>query len=209
MLDIILDINGLSIPDLIARVRAIKRGAAGQEAFSTIADKLAALEALTDTLAPKQLSIAAAQATVTQRVLERDAAEAALITATNEIALDVGRLAPGEAAVAAAALRVRTKPGPRPVPARPTDLELTVGDEEGEIIGRCRRQARLVDFYERRWTTADPNAATTAWTAGDTSKKSRFELTGLPAGQKIWVQVRACNTRGKSPWCDPASVRVP
>ena len=30
-----------------------------------------------------------------------------------------------------------------------------------------------------------------------------------PTCQMIWVQMRACNTHGKSPWSDPATIRVP
>ena len=63
--------------------------------------------------------------------------------------------------------------------------------------------------YEQRWTTGGPKAPGTTWTAGETSKNSIFELQNLPTGQKVWVQIRACNARGKSPWSDPASVRVP
>lgn len=36
---------------------------------------------------------------------------------------------------------------------------------------------------------------------------SRFELTGLPSGQKVWVRIRAVNARGKSNWSDPACKR--
>jgi hypothetical protein len=47
------------------------------------------------------------------------------------------------------------------------------------------------------------------WQFANTSKKSRFDLSSLPTGQKVWVQLRACNARGKSPWSDPACKRVP
>ncbi len=209
MFDVVLDISGLSIEDLIARVRAIKTGVAGQAAFSSLAAKLTALEALTDTLETKQQAIAPVQAVVAQKVLERDAAETPVINAVTEIAQDVGKLAPDEATVAATTMRVKNKPGPKPIPSKPSGLEVTVGDEEGEISGQCNGQPGIVDYYEQRWTTGDPNAPATTWTAGETSKKSYFELKPLPSGQKVWVQIRACNARGKSPWSDPACVRVP
>jgi hypothetical protein len=95
------------------------------------------------------------------------------------------------------------------VPDAPTGLELTVGDAEGELSGQCDGQPGVVDYYEIRFTTGDPNAASPGWQFADTSRKSRFDLAGLPTGQKVWVQLRACNARGKSPWSDPASKRVP
>jgi hypothetical protein len=60
-----------------------------------------------------------------------------------------------------------------------------------------------------RYTTTDPNAPGVVWQFAGTSKKSHFDLEDLPTGQKVWVQVRACNARGKSPWSDPACKRVP
>ncbi|MCB1089587.1 MAG: fibronectin type III domain-containing protein, partial [Verrucomicrobiae bacterium] len=65
------------------------------------------------------------------------------------------------------------------------------------------------EYYEIRFTTGDPGAPGTAWTLHSTSKKSVFELDGLPSGQMVWVQVRAINARGRSPWSDPACKRVP
>jgi hypothetical protein len=70
-------------------------------------------------------------------------------------------------------------------------------------------QLGIVECYEMRYTTTDPNAPGVVWQFAGTSKKSHFDLEDLPTGQKVWVQVRACNARGKSPWSDPACKRVP
>ena len=90
-----------------------------------------------------------------------------------------------------------------------TGLELTMGDDDGEISGQCDGQPGIVDYYEIQYTTVDPNGPSPNWQHADTSKKSRFELTGLPSGQKVWVRLRAVNATGKSGWCDPACKRVP
>jgi hypothetical protein len=66
-----------------------------------------------------------------------------------------------------------------------------------------------VEYHEIQYTATDPNAPGVVWQFAGTSKKSRFDLENLPTGQKVWVQVRACNARGKSPWSDPACKRVP
>lgn len=94
-------------------------------------------------------------------------------------------------------MRVKGKPAPKPIPDKPTGLEVTGGDEEGEVSGQCNGQPGIVDYYEQRWTT------------GETSKKSSLELKPLPTGQKVWVQTRAMTARGKSAWSDPACTRVP
>lgn len=209
MFDVVLDISGLSIEALIARLRAVKTGVAGQAAFASLADDLTALDTLLDTLEAREAAIATAKAVLSQKVEQRDAAKQPVIDKANLIASGVGKLAPDEATVAATTLRVKNKPGPKPVPDKPTGLELTGGDEDGEVSGQCNGQPGIVDYYEIRWTTGDPNAPATTWNMGETSKKSSFELQALPTGQKVWVQARAVNARGKSPWSDPACARVP
>lgn len=84
-----------------------------------------------------------------------------------------------------------------------------MGDEEGELNGQCEGQPGVMEYLEIQFTTGDPMSATPGWQHADTSKKTRFDLHGLPSGQKVWVRVRACNARGKSPWSDPACKRVP
>jgi hypothetical protein len=84
-----------------------------------------------------------------------------------------------------------------------------MGDDDGELSGQCDGQPGIVEYYDLQYTTADPLGSTPNWQFADTSKKSRFELTGLPSGQKVWGRLRACNARGKSNWSDPACKRVP
>lgn len=209
MFDVALDINRLSIPALIARIRSIVSGVKGQAALAALHAEADALGATADTLENCETALTSAKSAVTQKVVERDAAEEPVFAKAKALAINVGKTAPDEATVLAANLRVAGKPGPRPVPDKPTGLELTVGDEEGEISGQCNGQPGIVDYHEIEFTTGDPNASGTVWQHADTSKKSVFELKNLPSGQKVWVRLRAVNARGKSPWSDPACVRVP
>lgn len=209
MFDVVLDIRDLPIPDLIQRLRAIRAGVAAQPVFSGLAAQLTALDGLIDTLEAKQTSLETKQAAIAPAVEERDDAKEAAIAAVNEIAIDVGKTATTEGEVTATTLRVKSAPGPKPVPSRPLGLELTAGDEEGELSGQCEGQPGVVEFYEIFYTTIDPNSANPDWKFAATSKKSRFDLENLPSGQKVWVRLRARNARGESPWSDPACKRVP
>ncbi len=209
MFDVVLDLSDLSVPDLVLRAKAIRSGIAGEPVFSTLSAQLIALDGLITALEALQTAQAAAKTAFTNATNARDTGETAVIKAINKLASDVGKLAATEAQVNSAEMRVKDKPAPKPIPATPTGLELTAGDEDGELSGQCNGQRGIVEFYEIRYTTSDPLLPATTWQFADTSKKSRFELTGLPTGQKIWVQLRACNARGKSGWCDPACKRVP
>ncbi|MFZ4767037.1 MAG: fibronectin type III domain-containing protein [Roseimicrobium sp.] len=209
MFDVVLDITDLSVPDLLVRAGHIKNGIAAQPVYASLAPKLTSLDGKIATLTQKQTALAAAKAAVGIASDAQDAAEAELAAALNALGSDIGKLATTVAEVEAAQLRVKDSPKPRPVPSKPNALELTAGDEEGELSGQCEGQPGVVDYYEIEYATADPNAPGTSWHHADTSKKSRFDLNGLPTGQKVWVRLRAVNARGKSSWSDPVSKRVP
>ncbi len=209
MFDVVLDLKDLSVPGFIQRAKNIKAGIAGAAVFSALADDLTALDTAIETLESKQTLQQAAQTAMTSATEVRDTARATVKDQLTALGTRVGQLATTVADVEAAQMRVRPAPGPKPIPDAPMGLELTVGDEEGELSGQCEGQPGVVEYYEIRFTTSDPNGASPAWQFADTSKKSRFDLSGLPTGQKVWVQLRACNSRGKSPWSDPATKRVP
>lgn len=41
------------------------------------------------------------------------------------------------------------------------------------------------------------------------SYRRSFDMEALPDGQMIWAVMRACNSHGKNPWSDLATIRVP
>jgi hypothetical protein len=209
MFDVALDIKGLSVPDLIQRAKDIKAGIADNAVFTSLAAKLTALQTAIDTLTTKQTEQQAAKAAAETATGVRDDAAQVVKDKLRDLSKDVGQLAVTPADVESALMRVKGATGPKPVPAQPTGLELKVGDEEGELSGQCNGQPGIVEYYEIQFTTTDPNAPGVVWQFSGTSGKSRFDLENLPTGEKVWVQLRACNARGKSPWSDPACKRVP
>ena len=212
MFNVAVAINGLSVPNLINRANAIRAGIAGQPVFGSLGAKLTALDALIAALVTGQTGIATAQAAVATAVSTRDAAQGSVVAALNALGVDVGQLAATADEVNATTMHVAGAATPKPpvAPAAPTNLSLTIGDHPGAISGHCNGQPGVtVDYYEIRVTTGDPNAPATTWPFTDTSKKSSFHMENLPTGQMIWAEMRACNTHGKSPWSDPATIRVP
>ncbi|MCB1062105.1 MAG: hypothetical protein KDN20_04180 [Verrucomicrobiae bacterium] len=210
MYDVALDISRLSVPDLISRARQIKAATEAHDDFAALADDLTALGTAIDALVAAQSDMSTAKAVATSKTEIRDTQFLPPVVAKlNALGIEIGKAATSEAAVEATTLRVSPPPGPKPVPSQPTGLELTFGDEDGVLAGQCDGQPGIVDYYEIRYTTGDPLGDTPGWQFADTSKKSRFELSSLPSGEKVWIAVRACNARGKSPWSDPACKRVP
>ncbi|MFN0077673.1 MAG: fibronectin type III domain-containing protein [Prosthecobacter sp.] len=209
MFDVVLDLKNLSVPALIARIRAILTATSEQAVFASLAADLTALEAKVKTLSDRETDLRAAENAVTMATTERDKAEKGVTDGAIALASAVGTIATTEAQVESTLMRVKGPPAPKPIPDQPTGLELKMGDADGELSGQCNGQPGIVEYYEIQYTATDPLGAAPNWQHADTSKKSRFELTGLPSGQKVWVRLRACNARGKSTWSDPACKRVP
>jgi hypothetical protein len=211
MFKVAVDISNITPLKLIDRATAISAGTAGRAVFASLEPKLAALNTLIGTFAPKQAAIATTAAIAKTAVTQRDAVVTAIIAAVNEIGIEVGKLATSEEDVTATTMHVvgSKPPAPKVAPDKPDGLAITVGDHPGAISGHCHGQPGIVDYWEIRLTTTDPTAPTTTWPFNETSPKSSFEMDGLPSGQIVWGEMRACNNHGKSPWSDPASVRVP
>lgn len=209
LFDVVLDLKNLSVPALITRIRSILTATSGQAVFASLAADITALEAKVTTLSDRETELRQAENAVTTATIERDKAEKAVIDGAIALASAVGKTATTEAEVNATLMRVKSAPAPKPIPDQPTGLELKMGDDDGELSGQCDGQPGIVEYYEIQYTTSDPLGTTPNWLHADTSKKSRFELTGLPSGQKVWVRLRAVNARGKSNWSDPACKRVP
>lgn len=209
MFDVVVDLKNLSVPVLVTRIKAIIAATSGLPLYASLSPKLTALGTMVDTLETKQTAQITAQNAAIAATEALNDAERAVIDGAIDLASDVGKTATTEAEVNATLMRVKDAPAPKPIPDQPTGLELKMGDDDGELSGQCDGQPGIVDYYEIQYTTVDPNGPSPNWQHADTSKKSRFELTGLPSGQKVWVRVRACNARGKSNWSDPACKRVP
>lgn len=206
--DVVLDLRGLSGPQLSQRAKNISAGIANEPVFASLAPKIAALDALIASADDLQTLKAAKESAYTNAVAACDEADDKIAAALKVIASDVGTTADTEAQIVSAKLRVKGKPTPKPVPGQVTNVVLSFGDDEGELDASWDGVS-AADWYQSRWTSDDPNSATANWHVLSTTKKSSLGLTALPSGQKIWFQVQAANARGEGPWSDPASKRVP
>lgn len=209
MLDVVLDTKGLSVTDLIVKIRGICDAAGDKTDFASMIPFLTTLKGDLDLLEAEESNLRDAENAVKAQSVVRDAKLKIVKDALATLAHDLGEHASGEEAILDIGARLKDKPAPRPAPATPTGLELTMGDEDGELTGHCNGQPGMVDYYEIQYTTGDPLQPGTTWQFADTSKRSAFDLKGLPSGQKVWVRLRAVNATGKSNFCDPACKRVP
>ncbi len=210
MFDVVLELRGLSVPDLLTRLRAVSSATAAEPAFASLSPQITALNAKLDTLEARLTDQTTAANAATLATAALNSAEVEAIQSANILGAKIGETATTEAEVEATLLRVKRNDNtPRPVPNTPPAPELKIGDEEGELSGDSEGQPGIVDYYEIQTTTSNPAGDNPNWQLVETSKRSNFTLTGLPPGQVIWVRQRAVNTTGKSPWSPPAWKRVP
>jgi len=93
--------------------------------------------------------------------------------------------------------------GPMP---QPTSFELTTSENEGCLDGDCD----AVDgakYFEIQ-TATNPNEPAT-FRPLVTVPSSKFSLTGLPSGTRIWGRIRAVGAAGPGPWSDWSGTMVP
>jgi alkaline phosphatase D len=101
----------------------------------------------------------------------------------------VSPLVPGSAASPGQAPAIVTRDAARPSSA----FGVTAGDVDGNraiVWSRTDRDARLVVEYSTRESLADPRRVTGPVATAATDFTARVDLTGLPAGQRIFYRVR-------------------
>jgi hypothetical protein len=206
--DVVLDLRGLSGPQLSQRAKNVAAGIVNKPVFASLVPKITAINELITSVDSFETIEAAKEPAHSNAVAVCDDADHKPAAVPKVIAHDVGSTAATEAQIISAKLRVKGKPTPKPVHGQVTSVVHSFGDDEGEHDASWDGVSEA-DWYQSRWTSDDPNSATANWHVLSTTKKSSLGLTALPSGQKIWFQVQAANARGEGPWSDPASKRVP
>jgi hypothetical protein len=208
MFDIVLDVRGLTGPELIQRAKNIAAGVTSEAVFALLAADVTALNTMITSAEALQAAKATREAAYRNAVAACDDSDDEIAAALKVIGSKVGTTATTEAQITAAKLRVKGKPAPKPVPGQVSNVVLSFGDEEGELDASWDG-VDAADWYQSRWTADDPSSPTAKWHMLSTVKKSSLNLSALPSGQKVWFQVQAANARGQGPWSDPACKRVP
>jgi len=105
-----------------------------------------------------------------------------------------------------ASLSVRAARVPQTVPGQVMNLSLTSSDNAGALDAHWDSLSGAKSFEVQ--TSPDP-FTTTSWVGADTLTNSKVTLSGYVSGSKLWVRVRAINSKGKGAWSDVAVKVVP
>jgi hypothetical protein len=206
MFDISLNLKNINAATLVQRIRATVSSMTGNAAFTTPDPALAGLTSKANALEAKATARDTAKTAAKTLTAETDDLAAELKDEYKKLASYVGKTAQTEAQVQSANMAVKSKPAARPVPDRVEGLELSPGDNDGEIDAQWDPDDDATNYDVE--TSVDPVTAS-SWAHHSNGSNSRTTLTGLTSGARMWVRVRGTNAVGKGPWSDPAVKRVP
>ena len=200
-------LSGVPDSDAIQTCSELKTALTGNANFATPPVTLTAFGTLITTAQAKLTASDNALAASKQATADKDNAIATLAAAANQLAAYVDLTANGdESKILSAGLSVRAARAPQTVPEQVQNLSVTAGDNAGSLDVHWDGMDNAKSFEVQ--ISADPFTDAT-WKPADTVTNSKSALTGLTSGGKIWVRVRAINSKGKGAWSDVAVKVVP
>ena len=202
-----LNLDRLSITDLIQRGVDIKTAMTGNANFTSPIPSLTNIGTLITALTTNNNTYESGQLTQKTNLTNRDNAAAALVAGLTQLGGWVEAASAGdEAKIQSAGMGVRGARGAVSMPAQVSNLSLTAGDNDGELDAQWDPVPNA-KTYEIQ-TSPDPITGS-SWTSKPTVTKSKAVLLGLPSGTRVNVRVRAVGSGGIGAWSDPAIKTVP
>jgi hypothetical protein len=202
-----LNLDRLSITELIQRGTDIKTAMTGNASFTTPIPSLTNVGTAITALTTANSTYESGVLTQKTNLTNRDNAPAALIALLTQLGGYVEAASAGdEAKIQSAGMGVRAGKTPPAMPGQVANLSLTAGDNDGELDA----QWDPVDVAKSYDVETSPDPMTpTSWTPKQSVTKSKAVLLGLPSGTRVWVHVRAVGSGGTGAWSDPAVKTVP
>lgn len=209
------NLRELSIPQKIAKLRAIVADLQSKTAYANYAALFTALLAMADALETAFNNANTARQDSKAKTLVLTGADNSLDGGVSQLASAVQTVTEGDATkIIQTGFEVRqdnTPVGQLPMPA---DFSLTSGDHSGEVHGHFH-SVKGARSYRARYHIGETVGDVTQpgiggdWHDGGILFKSNFDIESLISGQRVWVQVQALGSDNQSPWSQPASVIVP
>ena len=202
-----LNLDRLSITDLIQRGTDIKTAMTGNPSFTTPIPSLVNIGTAITTLTTANSTYESGVLTQKANLTNRDNSAVALIALLSQLGGYVEAASGGdEVKIQSAGMDVRSAKAPPSIPSQVSNLSLTVGDNDGELDAQWDSVPNA-KTYEIQ-TSPDP-ITSGSWVNKPTVTKSKAVLPGLPSGTRVNVRVRAVGSGGIGAWSDPSIKTVP
>jgi len=209
MAKIKLGLSRMTPDEILSLANQIVTAMTGNANFPTPNPTLASVSTALATATAKVAAQKAAVQAAKQATDERDAAIAALVMLITSLGDHVSNVSQGNRVkIESAGMGVKASAAPiGPLP-QVQNLSITAGDAEGRLDLQWD-PVRGTKNYQVQMGT-DPNLPA-SWKLVDSCSGSKFSLTGLTSGQKLWfrVKARAPKAVNDGAWSDPATKIVP
>jgi hypothetical protein len=199
---VVLNLNGLSVPDKIQKTKTIAAALTGNANFTdpkpTPAELMAGAAEL-ETANSEALE--SRDITVTKTAVKNQKEEKLdfLLTASGGYVEAVSQ--GDEAKIKSAGMDVKAGATPIGVPATPAALSAAEGAKTGTIALKWKA-VRGARSYIVRFT--DAIADNTSWKQAAVVTKAAAGIEGLVSGKQYWFQTSAVGAAGQGAWSDPA-----
>ena len=200
------DLNGKNVDEEIQATRNRYTALASSEAKITVdTAKLSNYQAAIIGLEEKESALIALKDKQKQAVIERDAAQENLEKIDVSIVNEINGKTDDVNLLLTTGFPIVADRSPSEQLEQVTNLSAAIGDEAGEIDVNFDR-VKTATGYEFQTSADNPES----WTnAGATGKTSKYTFTGLTAGKKYWIRVRAFKGEEKGSWSNPVSATAP
>lgn len=204
---VVLNLQGLSVPDKIEKARANIKAMTGNENFPESKEQLARTGEAADNLEKSyQESLEARDISVTKTAIMNqydDAFDREYSALGNHVqAASKG----DEAKIKSAGMDVKAASIPIGIPQRPEGLKAIEGLKTGSLEPKWKA-VRGSRAYVVRMT--DTIANMDSWKQVAIVTKASALIEGLLSGTQYWFQVCAVGAAGQGPWSDPATKVAP
>lgn len=207
MAQVKLNLQALTIPEKVQKMRQIVTAMTGNANFPTPDPTLVALSDGADALEAAYNVAQAARETAKQKTDLQDAANAAANTLLTAEGNYVQSKSGGDLVkIQSAGMDVRAEAAPIGDLPAPGNVSASEGDHDGEIDIHWNR-VRGAKSYVVQYTTTPTTAA--SWVNGPIATKTKATVTGLTSATKFYLRVAAIGAAGQGAFSELASQVAP
>lgn len=207
MAQVKLNLQALTIPEKVQKMRQIVTAMTGNANFPTPDPTLVALGDAADALEAAYNAAQAARETAKQKTDLQDAANAAANTLLTAEGNYVQSKSGGDLVkIQSAGMDVRAEAAPIGDLPAPGNVSASEGDHDGEIDIHWNR-VRGAKSYVVQYTTTPTTAA--SWVNGPIATKTKATVTGLNSATKYYLRVAAIGAAGQGAYSELAAQVAP
>jgi hypothetical protein len=204
---VVLNLQGLSVPDKIEKARSIIKAMTGNANFATPGNLLVKTGEVADRLQnsyTKALDARGVSVTLTAITKQDEDAFDREATALKHYV--EGESKGDEAKIKSAGMDIKAAAAPIGIPQRPESIKAIEGHKNGSVDLKWKSVRGARSYIVRITATI---ADTASWKQVLVVTKAAATIESLVSGTQYWFQTAAVGAAGQGPWSDPTTKVAP